>query len=161
MNRTQIHAAALAAADRCLKGKGHIAMVDVFQEMGKLTRQGYEDWRMGRIPFLERAIQVNLSQINVICLAVHKSAAKGKLKASWTAYMKWGKGKSTPLRFTRSGDPHLEKQWATHYLHPQPKREKAVPPSGPTSAADPKPVTLFPPPARPATGDHSDGSATG
>lgn len=129
MNRSQLEAAALAAADRCLKGKGHIALVDVFVEIGKLTRQNYEDWRMGRVPFLEKVIQGNLSQINVICLAVHRNSARGKLKASWTAYVQWGKGKGTPLRFTRSGDPHLEKQWATHYLQPSPA--KRVPPSGP------------------------------
>ena len=36
MNRRELELAALAAADRCLKARGHIALDDVFREMGKL-----------------------------------------------------------------------------------------------------------------------------
>ena len=33
-----------------MKAKRHIALVDVFQKMGKLSRKKHEDWRMGRLP---------------------------------------------------------------------------------------------------------------
>ena len=71
---------------------------------------------MGHTPYLENVIQLNLSQISAICRALHLSASRGNLKASWTAYVKWGKGNRTPLRFSKSGDPALERRWATHYL---------------------------------------------
>jgi hypothetical protein len=121
MNRRELELAALAAADRCLKARGYIALDEVFREMGKLEAKDWEDWRRGRVPYLERVIRVNLSQINAVCRAVHASARRGNLKPSWTAYVKWGKGARPPLRFTKSGDPHLERAWATRYVRTQPK----------------------------------------
>ena len=97
---------------------------------GKLTRPHHEDWRLGRTPYLERVIQLNLTQINEVCRAIHASARKGKLKASWTSYVKWGKGGRPPLRFTKSGNAELERHWATHYLH-----ARAVHRDGPDSEA--------------------------
>jgi len=50
MSRARIEQVTLDAATHCLKAKRHIALVDVFIEMGKLTREQYEDWRHGRVP---------------------------------------------------------------------------------------------------------------
>lgn len=118
MNRTELERAALDAASRCMKSKRHIALVNVFMEMGRLSQKNHEDWRMGRAPYLERVIELNLSRINDVCRAIHASARRGKLKPNWTAYVQRGKGGRPPLRFTKSGDPNLERQWATHYLMP-------------------------------------------
>ena len=119
MNRENLKRAALDAATRCMGRKRFIALVDVFLELGRLTHAAHEDWRLGRVGCLEKVIQLNLSQINVVCQTIHASARQGKLKGSWTSYVKWGKGARTPLRFTKSGAPELERRWATHYLHPQ------------------------------------------
>jgi hypothetical protein len=127
VNRTELERKALDAATRCLKTKGFIALTDVFLEMGKLSRTNHEDWRMGRVPFLERVLELNLSQINVVCRAIHASARRGQLKPSWTAYVKWGKGGRPPLRFTKSGDPKLERAWATHYVLPLRKPADVAP----------------------------------
>ena len=94
-------------------------MVDVLMELGKLSRQDYESWRSRQVPFLERVTLGNLARLNVILRAVQANAARGKLKASWTAYMSWGKGKRQPLRFSKTGDPNLERAYATHYLLPR------------------------------------------
>jgi hypothetical protein len=121
MNREQLEVSALAAADRGLKARGYIALDEVFREMGKLDAKQWEDWRRGRVPYLERVIHLNLNQINAVCRAVHASARRGNLKPSWTAYVKWGKGAQTPLRFTKFGDPQLERVWATRYIRISPK----------------------------------------
>jgi hypothetical protein len=128
MNRTELEKSALAAADRCLKVKRHLALVDVFLEMGKLSRINHDHWRAGRVPYLERVIELNLAQINAVCRVVHASARRGRLKPSWTAYLKRGPGGRPPLRFTKSGDPQLERHWATHYLHPDLAAKQAAPP---------------------------------
>lgn len=138
MSRQELEAAALASADHWLKTKGYIALVDVFIAMGKLTPAQHEDWRMGRKSYLEAVIQLNLSQINVVCRTVHNSAAKGELKPSLTAYVKWGNGNRTPLRFTKSGAPELERSWATHYLAIRP----AKPHSNPQPAAESPPTNM-------------------
>jgi hypothetical protein len=116
MNRRELE---LAAADRCLKARGYIALDEVFREMGKLDAKQWDEWRRGRVPYLERVIRLNLSQINAVCRAVHASARRGNLKPSWTAYVRWGKGPRLPLRFTKSGDPHLERAWATRHVRTQ------------------------------------------
>lgn len=87
MNRRELELAALAAADRCLKDRGYIAIDEVFREMGKLEPKRWEDWRFGRVSYLEQVIRLNLSQINTVCRAVHDSARRGNLKPSWTAYV--------------------------------------------------------------------------
>lgn len=121
MNRRQLEHAALAAADRCLKTRGYIALDEVFREMGKLEAKVWEDWRRGRHPCLERLVRLNLSQINAVCRAVQASARQRSLKPSWTAYVKWDKGARTPLRFTKSGDPRLERAWAARHVRTQPR----------------------------------------
>jgi len=135
MNRIDLGQAALDAANRCMKAKRHIAFVDVFMEMGKLPPKSHEDWRRGRVPYLERVIELNLSQINVVFRTINASARRGKLKPSWTAYVQWGKGGRAPLRFTKSGDPNLERRWATHYLHPSLAVRQAVNQTSGTAAS--------------------------
>lgn len=134
MNRRQLELAALAAADRCLKARGYIALDEVFREMGKLDAGQWEEWRRGRVPYLERVIGLNLSQIHAVCRAVQASVRQGNLKPRWTAYVRWGKGARTPLRFTKSGDPHLERVWATRHVRTQPQAAKAT--ATATSAID-------------------------
>lgn len=94
-------------------------MVGVLMELGKLSRQDYERWRSRQVPFLERVTPGNLARLNIILRAVQANAPRGKLRASWTAYMSWGKGKRQPLRFSKTGDPNLERAYATHYLLPR------------------------------------------
>jgi hypothetical protein len=40
------------------------------------------------------------------------------LTASQTAYVKWGKGRRTLLRFTKTGEERLEKVYARHFVRP-------------------------------------------
>ncbi len=137
----ELELAALEAADRRLKAIGYIALDEVFREMGKLEAKHWEDWRFGRVPHLERVIRLNLSQINAVCRAVHASARRGNLKSSWTACVKWGNGARTPLPFTKSGDPRLERAWSTRYLLPKPAPVRANATPSPESPP-PAPVDL-------------------
>jgi hypothetical protein len=42
--------------------KGWAAPVDVLMGIGVLSKENYENWRFGRIPFLEKVCQANLRQ---------------------------------------------------------------------------------------------------
>lgn len=93
-----------------------VTPVEVLLRLQKLRKQDYENWRFGRIPYLERACTANLS---VLCrilriLALHMQAMG--LRPSQTAYHKWGRGKSIVLRFSKSGDPNLEASYSRHYI---------------------------------------------
>lgn len=106
----------VAAVDQLLEDRSVIAPVEVFMQMDYLTKEDYEDWRFGRIPYLERAIRCNLSKTNRILRILRLHAEDRGLRPSWTAYMKWGKGQKTRLRFSKSGNPTIEELYATHYV---------------------------------------------
>lgn len=84
--------------------------------MGKVAPKQVEDWRFGRVPYLERVVQGSLGKCSSILAFMRETAEEMGLKASYTAYMKWGKGPKQHLRFSKSGNPHIERQYATHYV---------------------------------------------
>jgi hypothetical protein len=100
--------------------------------MGKLSKEDYESWRMRRIPYLERAIRLNLNQISHLLHTLRQNAARGNLKPSKTVYLSWGKGPKQPLRFSKTGHPRVEEGYATHFVKRKPAGDDATskPPSG-------------------------------
>jgi hypothetical protein len=133
MNRAELVASANRASSELLRQKGFISFVDVLIHMGKLTKEDYESWRLKRIPYLERAIRLNLSQLSHLLRSLRQNAVTGRLKPSRTAYMSWGKGPKRPLQFSKSRHPRIEEAYATHFV----KREPTVKdkPSSPTDEA--------------------------
>jgi hypothetical protein len=106
-----------------------VAPVEVFVRMELLSRQDLENWRFGRIPYLERVIRCNLAKASRILRILRMHAHDLNLKPSQTAYRKWGKGKKIPLRFSKTGNPHLEEAYSRHFVAPG-KRSKASPDKG-------------------------------
>ena len=115
-NRNDLLKSMSPVTSQCLKERGYISFVDVLIGMEKLSARDYEDWRFKRIPYLEKAIKINLSQINFLLRSLHKNSLNGKLKPSVTAYVSWGKGKKSNLRFSKFGDHNLERAYSTHYV---------------------------------------------
>jgi hypothetical protein len=116
MNRCDLGAKAVSIANGLAKSKGFVSMIDVLLLMEKLSKQNYEAWRLGRVRCLESVVSGNLKQLEFLLRLVRKFCLSQNMRESWTAYHSWGKQRSTPLRFTKSGNPHLEKLYATHYL---------------------------------------------
>ena len=104
---------------KLLKAKGYISFVDIFMELGYLNLKDYENWRMKKIPYLEKVIKINLNKINLIMKSVRKNSLNGKLKASWTHYKSWGKGTKKTLRFSKTGGENIEKLYSTHFMKSQ------------------------------------------
>ena len=116
MNRQELTRKLGPITSSLLKEKGYISMIDVFIRLGYLTDKDVEDWRMKRVPFLEKRIKVNLGKIGFIVKAVSKNCRNGKLKPSYTVYKSWGKGKKIVLQFSKTGLPHIEEVYGTHYV---------------------------------------------
>ena len=116
MNRKDLHKKLSILTSELLHEKGYISFVDVFIKLGYLDVKDYELWRMKKIPYLEKAIKINLGKINFIMKTVQKNSLNGKLKSSWTGYKSWGKGKKIFLRFSKSGEENIEKWYATHFV---------------------------------------------
>jgi hypothetical protein len=119
MNRAELVASMNRASSELLRQKGFVSVVDLLIHMGKLSREDHESWRMRRIPYLERVIKLNLGQLSHLQRELRQNAAKGRLNASKTAYVSWGKGAKQPLRFSKSGQPAIEQAYATHFVKRQ------------------------------------------
>ena len=106
------------------KNRGFAAPVDVLMDVGYLSKQDYENWRYGRVDYLERVCKVNLSKLSLIMREMRSYATKAGLKPSFCYYKRWGTKKINgqgrkpviPLRFSKSGNPEIERRYATHYV---------------------------------------------
>jgi hypothetical protein len=116
MNGKEIEKRLGTITSNLLREKGYISFVDIFIKLGYLTQSDYENWRNKKVPYLEKVIKSQLKKINFIMKTVRRNSLNGKLKTSWTAYKSWGRGKRLDLQFTRSGDPYIEKIYATHFI---------------------------------------------
>lgn len=96
--------------------KGYVCAVDILLQLGYLTKKDYEDWRFGRVGYLERVCQVNLKKLSLINKTIRKHSTDLGLKSSRTGYNQFGKGMKRPLRFSKSGDKTIEDRYSTHYI---------------------------------------------
>ena len=101
--------------------------VQVLMDVGVLSKQDYENWRYGRVDYLERVCRINLRKLSIIMREVRAFARKNNLKPSWTFYKQWGRKKkpAIKLRFSKSGDEGIERGYATHYVSPRIAQAKA------------------------------------
>ena len=104
--------------------RGYAAPVDVLMDIGILPKQKYEDWRFGKVDYLERVCTANLNKLSSVLHQMRVYAKKADLKPSFCYYKRWGvkkkggQGKKPviPLRFSKSGDQEIEKWYATHFV---------------------------------------------
>ena len=134
-----------AVARILAKGKV-VAPVDVLVHMDLLSPGRLEDWRRGRVPYLEKVIQCNLTRLSRLLRILRFHAHDLKLVPTITPYMRWTKGPKQRLRFTKTGDPRLEEAYARHFVWPgkgpfhppRPRREErrdtGLDPAGPRDA---------------------------
>ena len=116
MNRAELEKKIKQIVHELVNEKGYVCSVDVFMRLNYLTKTDYENWRFGRIEYLEKICQANLGKLSTINRFIRQIAAKANLKPSWTGYNKYGKGAKTRLRFSKSGNENIEKLYATHYI---------------------------------------------
>ena len=117
MNRTELTQRIKAAASQALETKGYISAVDLLMTMGRLTKTNYERWRTRQTPCLETVLTGSLSQHQFLLRTLRAHACDElHLKPSHTAYMSWDGGRLQPLRFSKSGNPHIEQLYSTHSI---------------------------------------------
>lgn len=96
--------------------KGFVCTVDILLQLDYLTKKDYEDWRFGRVDYLEKVCNINLSKLTLINKLIIKYSTELDLKSSWTGYNQFGKGIKRRLRFSKSGDKTIEDRYATYYI---------------------------------------------
>jgi hypothetical protein len=79
LNRQNLERALSTITAELLKEKGYICFVDILMKLGSLSQSDYENWRLRRVPYLERVLTLNLSSINFMIefIPIKSLAAKG------------------------------------------------------------------------------------
>ena len=123
-NDKQLQVKVHSAMYTLIRDKGVASPVEVLIAIGALSKDDYERWRRGQVDYLERVCKMNLRKLSFVAREIRAYAKKHNLKPSWTDYRRWKSkpGKDAPnirLRFSKSGDEGIERQYATHYVGAQ------------------------------------------
>jgi hypothetical protein len=97
------------------KNGGRLTYPELFIEMDILTEKNYQDWRKGRVPFLEGVITCNLTKLARIMTDV-----RGLARELGQDRIVGGKQK---CRYSKSGNPHLEEEYRSTYSKRKNKQE--------------------------------------
>ena len=115
----QFYSRIVLAVSAILATGNVVAPIDVLVGMELLKPEDVEDWRFGRIPYLERVIYCNLTKVGRILRILQMHAHDLNLVPSQTAYVRWGrKGHRAPLRFSKTGDLKIEEAYGRHFMRP-------------------------------------------
>ncbi|MGC2781278.1 MAG: hypothetical protein WA418_37140 [Bradyrhizobium sp.] len=104
-----------SAAEAVLARQHYVSAIDVLCGLGWLDASLLERWRRGQVGSLEQVTRSNLPRISEAMKHFRAWARAKGLKPSETAYVARRPGRQ-PLRFSRSGDPGIEKLYRTHWV---------------------------------------------
>ena len=81
MNNGELVGKVCSSMYRQCRERGYATPVDVLMEIGVLPKKKYEDWRFGRIPYLESVCTVNLHKLSFVMHQMRVICPKERLKA--------------------------------------------------------------------------------
>jgi hypothetical protein len=108
-----------AAGNAAIAKNGYATAIDALLGTGWLQPDKVEDWRRGRVPYLEQVTVASLPKISTAMRIFRRWAHSAGLRPSETVYVSWTRDRR-PLRFSKSGDPKIERTYRTHWLPPKP-----------------------------------------
>lgn len=117
-NQTRLRRKIAAAGTAVVARNGYISAIDALLATGWLHPEKVEDWRRGRVPYLERMVVASLPKISTAMRIFRSWAQSEGLRPSETVYVSWTKDRHR-LRFSKSGDPNVERAYRTHWLRPK------------------------------------------
>jgi hypothetical protein len=117
-NKPTVEERAVLSAERALASQKYVTAIDVLVNMGLLSPNHAENWRKGRIDYLEEFIQGSPNKIAAALQTFHRWAKERGLTPSEARYVVEGRAGTRELRFTSSGDPNVERVFRTQYLSP-------------------------------------------
>jgi hypothetical protein len=116
MNKQKRDARVIHAAEEALADHRYVTAIDIFTRTGILSDAALKDWREGRVTYLERVIQGSLNKISDAMRTFRRWARERGLHPSETPYVRRTRGGKMDLRFSKSGNPNIERAYRTHYL---------------------------------------------
>ena len=126
MNNTDLRNKIKLIGKEIIEEKGYLTSIDVLLKLDYLSEKDYENWRFGKVEYLEKVCSVNLKKLSTINKTIKEISGQWNLKKSWTGYNKYGKGKKIRLRFSKSGNEQIEEAYATHYINIEKLKNKST-----------------------------------
>jgi hypothetical protein len=117
-NRGDIERRVARAAEALLAKRKFVTAIDVLVGIGWLEPRRVDEWRQGRVDYLERVTVANLGKISSAMGSFRRWAQARGLKPSETAYLARTRDRR-PLRFSKSGDAGIERAYRTHWVSPE------------------------------------------
>lgn len=114
-SRKSLKARVANAAGAALEAQKYVGAVDVLAGLGWLAPSHLKEWRTGRRPCLEEVVQVDPSRIAEAMRLLREWASERGLHASETSDRTRTPARAE-LRFSRSGDPALERAYRTRWI---------------------------------------------
>ncbi|MGY8681459.1 hypothetical protein Q2941_27255 [Bradyrhizobium sp. UFLA05-153] len=114
-NRKKLDERVIRAAEAALAAQKYVRPVDVLVGIGWLDPGALKRWQRGEVDYLERVVQTNLPRISEAMKLFRSWAAAEGLTASETHYIARAPSRRT-LRFSKSGNPTIEKLYRTHWI---------------------------------------------
>jgi hypothetical protein len=106
-----------AAAEAMLTRSKSVSPLDVLAQVGWLPWNLIDDWRRGRVDYLERVAAVQPDRLATGLEHLRRWAAREGLEPNEIAYVAATRDRR-PLRFTAGGDQAAERAWRTHWTRP-------------------------------------------
>jgi len=117
--QAKLRRAIAAAGSAAVAKNGYVTAIDALLATGWLRPEKVEDWRCGRVPYLEQVTVAGLPKISTAMRVFRHWAKNAGLRPSETVYVSWTRDRRR-LRFSKSGDPNIERAYRTHWLPPKP-----------------------------------------
>ena len=117
-NRGDIDRRVVRAAEAALAERKFVTAIDVLVGVGWLEPRRVDEWRQGLVDYLERVTVANLGKISPAMDSFRAWAQARGLKPSETAYVARTRDRR-PLRFSKSGNPEIERAYRTHWVSPE------------------------------------------
>ncbi len=118
MNQEQLVSKVSSSMYHQINDVGYATAVQTLMDLQILSKEDYERWRNGQVPYLEKVCKINLKKLAGVLQEMKRYAGKNGLKPSFTFYKQWGRKHKTTvqLRFSKTGSEYIEKLYATHYV---------------------------------------------
>jgi hypothetical protein len=106
------------AAEAALSERKFVTAIDVLVGLGWLEPRRVDEWRQGRVDYLERVTIASLGKISTAMRCFRRWAQARGLKPSETEYLTRTRDRRR-LRFSKTGDPGIELAYRTHLVSPE------------------------------------------
>jgi hypothetical protein len=106
------------AAEAALSERKFVTAIDVLVGLGWLEPRRVDEWRQGRVDYLERVTIASLGKISTAMRCFRRWAQARGLKPSETEYLTRTRDRRR-LRFSKTGDPGIELAYRTHWVSPE------------------------------------------